>query len=345
MSIIKRTIYLLLILSLSVQLTCIEKVYSKTINYLALGDSIAYGYGLENIESSYPQIIKKELNIENANYRNLSISGITCKKYYSIIQKSVYTNEIKNSDLITISLGSNELLQVAVGGLSDVTGIDSNDTNFFTEIQEAFAKAPINKRYEMAKKLYNYFESDDYKKQIDINLGVYEEYWDKSINYIKSINPNATIIVTEFYNPYYGIKIGDYELGNFANDSIMKMNEILLMRSNNEDDYKIAKIFDVFNSDNPRLTNAKANTALVNFEINMDPHPNVDGHRLIAEKIIEVLNKNISNNSLNLFQTVMTQPKQTPLKKNEYTKIRYLSIAIISLMIIILFNKMQKNKK
>ncbi|MBR3134276.1 MAG: hypothetical protein IKG56_02305 [Clostridia bacterium] len=341
---IKRIVYLLLAVII-IQLTCIEKVYSKTVNYLAIGDSIAYGYGLEDTESRYAQIVKNELNIENTNYKNLSISGITCKKYYSIIQKSVYTNEIKNADLITISIGSNELLQVAAGGLSNVTGIDSNDTDFFSEIQEAFTKASISKRYDMAKKMYNYFESSQYKEQIDISIGVYEEYWDKLVNYIKKINPNASIIVTEFYNPYYGIKIGDYELGNVANDSIMKMNEILWARSYNEKEYKIAKIFDGFNSENPRLTNANANTSFVNFEINMDPHPNAEGHKLIAERIIEIINQNINNDSLNILQTVMTQQKQASVVKSKNTKIKYLCIAIFSVIIVIRLYKMKKNKR
>ena len=56
--------------------------------YLALGDSIAYGYGLDNKDTeSYSAIVKNNYNIESSNFKNLGISGMTCEEFYSKIQE------------------------------------------------------------------------------------------------------------------------------------------------------------------------------------------------------------------------------------------------------------------
>lgn len=63
------------------------------------------------------------------------------------------------------------------------------------------------------------------------------------------------------------------------------MNEILHENSNSESEYKIAKIYDAFNTTNPRLTNVNISMS----DLNVDPHPNVLGHEVICTKIMDAL--------------------------------------------------------
>ena len=92
-------------------------------------------------------------------------------------------------------------------------------------------------------------------------------------------------MATEFYNPYYEIALGSYDLGGFVDENIQKLNKILIEQSNSEQEYKIAKIYEAFNTTNPRLTNV--NVSMSN--LNVDPHPNTLGHEVICTKIIDAL--------------------------------------------------------
>ena len=111
----------------------------KYSNYVALGDSIAYGYALKDRDTeSYAQKVRKNYNISNSNFQNLAVSGMTCAEFYKKIQETDYTNAIKKADLITVSIGSNELLSLVIKTVSEVTGIPQNDSNFVNKVQIYF---------------------------------------------------------------------------------------------------------------------------------------------------------------------------------------------------------------
>ena len=267
-------------------------VFAATTNpqkYLALGDSIAYGYGLSNINSqSYAQIVRAKSNISQNDFSNLAVSGMTCKDFYTKIQTSQYTQAIKSADIITISIGSNELLGIATSAISTVTGVPQKDPDFVRKVQQVFIEASGLKKLTLAYKLYSYFTSNETKATIEKNIASYNENWSKSVTYIKKTNPNATIIATEFYNPYYEIGLSSYDLGSFVDEYICKMNDILKTSSQSETIYKIAKIYDDFNTTNPRITNV--NIDFSDFsKINVDPHPNKDGHSIIASRVLDIL--------------------------------------------------------
>ena len=267
-------------------------VFAATTNsqkYLALGDSIAYGYGLSNINSqSYAQIVRAKSNISQNDFSNLAVSGMTCKDFYTKIQTIQYTQAIKSADIITISIGSNELLGIATSAISTVTGVSQKDPDFVRKVQQVFIEASGLKKLTLAYKLYSYFTSNETKATIEKNIASYNENWSKSVTYIKNTNPNATIIATEFYNPYYEIGLSSYDLGSFVDEYICKMNDILKTSSQSETIYKIAKIYDDFNTTNPRITNV--NIDFSDFsKINVDPHPNKDGHSIIASRVLDIL--------------------------------------------------------
>lgn len=277
-----------------------SKEYKK---YLALGDSIAYGYGLRKRDiESYASKVKLNYGIEDSNFENLAISGMTCQDFYSKIQEDQYKQSIESADLITISIGSNELLSIAVDAMASTTGISKDDPAFAYKAQQAFATANIIGKYNMISSLYNFFTSEETKNKIENAIKTYKQYWKKSIDYIKQINSDVEIVATEFYNPYYEVSLLQYDLGGFVDEFIVKMNKILHEESNSENEYKIAKIYSAFNTTNPRITNVNIDISAMNI----DPHPNKQGHEIISTKIIDELSivdveekKDISTLTLN----------------------------------------------
>lgn len=275
---------------------------SKYTNYVAIGDSIAAGYGLENIsKDSYAQIIRAHYNIDEKNFSNKGVVGATCEDYYHFITDSgdaeTYRNLIKNADLITVSVGSNEILGLIVKAIADGAGVDVIDADgnaiptltVMAEVQEVFANGDAAKKAEIIASIVNFFSSEETIRNIDSKVNSYKDYWDKIVKEIKELNPDAVIIATEFYNPYYGVKLGTFDVGEFTDDAINKMNEALEQRSNSESDYKIARIYESFNTKDPRVTNVNFN--ILESKINLDPHPNKQGHSIIATKVIDVADK------------------------------------------------------
>lgn len=286
--ILNKSICLVIVVSLIISYICpiVSLAETSYKTYLAVGDSIAYGYGLSNKdEESYAARVRKKYNIGTSDFNNLAVSGMTCAEFYVAIQKEEYTQAIKDSELITISIGSNELLGLVIKAVSEVTGVSEDEPNFTNKAQEVFLNAGMVEKAKMLADIYNIFTAEETKVEIDNAIKSYENNWTKSIQYIKQVNPNIVIVATEFYNPYYEFSLGSYDLGGFVDENIQKMNKILTDSSNSESEYKIAKIYSSFNTTNPRLTNVNISTS--NF--NLDPHPNVLGHEVICTKIIDAL--------------------------------------------------------
>lgn len=264
-------------------------IFANTVSfnkYLALGDSIAYGYGLaDRDKDSYAAKVAKKYNITTENFQNLAVSGMTCEEFYDQIQKSEYTKAIKSADLISISIGSNELLGIVVRAVANVTGISEKDSDFINKAQQAFLKASAIEKVTMLNRMYQFCTSEETKIEIENAIKTYDDKWVKSVQYIKSLNSDVIIVATEFYNPYYELAFASWDIGGFVDEYIKKMNKILTSYSNSEKEYKIAKIYSSFNTTNPRMTNVNISTT----KFNVDPHPNILGHEVICTKIIDAL--------------------------------------------------------
>ena len=263
--------------------------YDTYTNYVALGDSTSQGYTIIDgvlVDDCYPQKLKEKCNISEENFANMSIPSLTTLQFYDLIQTSEYTEAIKNCDLLTITIGANEITQIGAEALSYATGVPMTwDPTFTDLVLEAFLEADLPTKTAMITAFHEYVTTQDIFGKVEANILQYKEYWSKSIDYIKQINPDVTIVATEFYNPYSGITLLTFDLGSLSDEVIQKLNGVLYECSDSETNYKIAKIYSTFNSTNPRLT--YVNTSLTAF--NPDPHPTVLGHEVISLKILEAL--------------------------------------------------------
>ena len=98
------------------------------------------------------------------------------------------------------------------------------------------------------------------------------------------------------------------------------------------------KIYEGFNKDDTKMTNAEINTKVTNFEINMDPHPNKNGHQLISEKVMEKLFDNYLPNEMKIEKTMVNQEKKSDKFDNK-TDIISTMLYIVSITSIIIFLK------
>lgn len=88
----------------------------KDLNYLAIGDSLTEGVGDESGQGGYVSILEKDLEsyygspVISANY---GVAGNTSQQVLSRMQEdSSLKKELKKSDLITMTVGGNDILAV-----------------------------------------------------------------------------------------------------------------------------------------------------------------------------------------------------------------------------------------
>ena len=283
-SIRKRNLIMVLFAVLVIFITANKpKVGSKNdiINYVALGDSIAAGYGLADDENNYVDLIGEDLG---ARTTNLAVSGMTSIELMEMLSSGEYDDVISQADVITISIGSNDLLQPFINRVIKAFGIeDVGDINntVISELKRKYKDDPftlIPVIAELNSQIVNNEELYAICKNFEINI------FPQIITLIKEKNENAQIIVNNIYNPYYNVSIyGIYDLGKIADSYIGRINMAFIDSIN----YNCIDIYDVFREEG--LTNS--NIDFWNLEsLNFDPHPNKDGHMMIFSAINSKIN-------------------------------------------------------
>lgn len=243
-----------------------------TVDYVAFGDSIAYGYGLNDVNDGFVNIVGEYLNSDVSNY---AVSGLTSTQLVEMLESGDYDDDIINADVITLTIGSNDILLPFMNLLYTSLNLEGNPD---TALKDWYDNTDIFTKL-MALNSINVAISND--TTLDEACENFEtNTFPTIISDIKELNPDCEIIVTEFYNPYYSVNIGGvFNLGAMSDKYIQELNSVLY--STSATDYKVAKIYNSFNTIG--LTNVDSET------LNMDPHPNVDGHRVIADAVIEQL--------------------------------------------------------
>ncbi len=262
-----------------------NKIYEsdKSKNYLALGDSITLGTGLKDKDkNSFSSLLSNNFTL----ILNDAIDGMSCSWLSHKFKQGDYKEEIKKADIVTLSIGSNDLLGVFYKVLAESFNIDlENNSNLIQCAKEKFNSASLEEKYTMIHNLYSKMSEDETKKQITEALNRYKKCWPEVINHIKSLNKDAEIIAIEYYNPYHNIHIPilrDALFSTYFDSYVEDLNKYL--HENVSLGYKVANIKNDF-----YLSNS-TNVNISPFEFNLDPHPNEIGHRIIYEKIMEIIN-------------------------------------------------------
>jgi lysophospholipase L1-like esterase len=245
-----------------------------TLNYVALGDSITYGYNLPKSEKNFPTLLSENLNAELTNY---GIVGLTSEELLSNLKNNKY--DLKNADIITLDIGSNDLLHPFTQIVAEEMGIDTSK-NVIEELIVTFGKNPaslIAKLPALQSSLENNVIFDNAVEKFKTST------FPDIISEIKKRNPDAEIILINLYNPYYGVGIPlVFDLSSICDKYISEMNETFL----NPSDYKVADVYDYFQEDG--MTNVEFSLSDLP-KISVDPHPNAQGHRVIYSLVNQIL--------------------------------------------------------
>lgn len=237
--------------------------------YVSLGDSIARGYGLADIEKErYSALIADALGIDESVVLNAGIDGQTSTELLQLMEASYYGIFWSEAELVTVSTGANNLLGVAMPAL------------FMLMTDPAAGLATLN--------------SPNFRAQLDAGVAQLAVDLPQILSVISEANPETEIVLLTVYNPFKGVKIeqvsGDvtatYDLGSMTDYYVCAVNEVILSTAK-QYGCLIADVYTAFEESDAQVVNVTVDENGI-ITTSYDPHPNAAGHRLIADAVVDV---------------------------------------------------------
>lgn len=276
----------------------------RSISVVVLGDSIARGYGLENVQSQrFSSLLAESLKnvyaeVEVANY---GVDGMTGAELLESL-KSSPAAELTDCDSVIISIGGNNILgrlQSFDTILSALSDIDPNAfSDYFKYLMETDAAKKDKLSYACgiigdAFKAVNAAFSSETFENIIIEAGKdLAEEIPAIVSEIKKINPAAKIYIQTIYNPYNGVNVVLQDIGEKLDLSSPGKRAVTTLNAPIEalaktNGYTVVPVFEEFEKSDKTLLNAGFELAKAKFSV--DPHPNARGHELMAEIYFKLL--------------------------------------------------------
>lgn len=236
---------------------------------VSVGDSILSGYLLQDENDSFDNLLAEELNFDFYEY---SYIGMTSDMLLDDLDNDNLKENIKAADIIILSIGSNDLLDLMFE--MDFSNIN---IDFYNN-----AKMTVNNTEGLATSInsLNNLITDELKNKVDLIIDNFEINYELIINKIRKLNNKATIYINNFYNPYFNlnIPIKGVDLSNISSyfdDVIDRFNSKIKAYDN----VKIINIHSLLRKNKYLNVNY--------FSLNFDPHPNKKGQKEIFKEYLK----------------------------------------------------------
>lgn len=249
----------------------------ETGSYVALGDSISAGYGL-NGELSFPKQLEQRTGYVLTDFS--SNDGVTSQDLLETLKKPEVIAAVQRADVITITVGGNDLMNALYEYLADAPGVSMSAE----DIRKGLENGTIGTGTLM--KLMMELGDFPASSQASAALTTLGANLSRALAQIKGMNPDATCIVANQYNPYGHIN------NPFAADIVSTFEEgvqalnTTLAGVAQARGATVVDVHGVFAASSANPCNAYF-TGLDDFSL--DFHPNALGHQLIAEAVEQAL--------------------------------------------------------
>ncbi|MEG0092541.1 MAG: GDSL-type esterase/lipase family protein [Erysipelotrichaceae bacterium] len=271
----KKTISMILLVTTMIFGSVLTNVKaSEKVDFVAIGDSITTGYGLPGYDKTQPfasesfvELLQKNKSFHTTNLgvdglNSLGLASLSNPKTLSEAQQTV----IKEANVISITIGGNDLLGRFMGDVAAMFSVDINDK---TAMAAAIGN-PSNAGGILI--ILNTIGThiSNIVDEFSTNLTT-------TITNIKTMNPTAKIIVQTIANPYK--EYTNPVLVTAIDDGLSALNQAINLGAT-KGAYVVGDVYQVFNdSTQTNLTNA------MNPTTPLDPHPTAAGHALIADVV------------------------------------------------------------
>ncbi|MEH7463248.1 GDSL-type esterase/lipase family protein [Bacillus thuringiensis] len=167
-----------------------------TLHHLVLGDSLAKGYG--STQGGYVQVASHKLEQQLQKQiivDNLAINGLTTDRLLQMVQTEEVKQKIKEANMITISIGGNNVLHIKrdVGVIEGMQLLNEEKDHFEQDLQnivKTIRTANPNALIILSE-LYNPLKLDD---SIASYANVFLDNWNKTIYSISKENQPSLVL-------------------------------------------------------------------------------------------------------------------------------------------------------
>ena len=284
----KRFLRILLTTLLVTGLIPTTTLASPPLKVLALGDSITTGYGLANAEAScFTALLGDDYTVTNKALNGNTVTGIAMQ----LQTDAIHTQTIAAADVITITVGGNDIMALLYANIAELynaenhSGIDVTDVS---TILSGLNQSNLAQHYPLLRIADQLLDKENTHYFINSQeftnaLTTYQQMLVGITSSLKHVNPNVEIIVATQYNPY--AEFADHTLFHSfyegMEDGVSKLNETIIAGAD-AGGYTIADVKTRF-QDAHAKTNDLCNADPDIASINLDFHPNADGHIVLAE--------------------------------------------------------------
>ncbi len=256
--------------------------------YVALGDSIPSGYGVEEGQA-FPELLADTCGYTLV---NLAEDGATVGSLGETIKGNL--TDIASADIITITVGGNDLMNALYSYAAKKynEGKEPDAQLTAEQIQQKLAAGDITLLGNILVYLGGFADS----AEAEAALKTFSNTMIETIVSIKAVNSTASIILTTQYNPYAflakeleGTEFGAYAiaLNNGFNSGVAALNTVI---NSMPDLTKACTVVDVYSAFQAAEKNP-CNAYFTSVEsYTLDYHPNAYGHSLIAQVLDETIN-------------------------------------------------------
>ncbi|MCC8182719.1 MAG: GDSL-type esterase/lipase family protein, partial [Clostridiales bacterium] len=301
----KRTRLLGLLLALALCLSGLSvTAYAadSSLNYLALGDSITSYYGVNESDGFVSKLADKI----SATATNKGNSGLTTTTLLSSL--SDYTTAIQSADVITITIGGNDLMEAVYTYLGSLLNMTAAQVQAYVQTLDFNSSTT---QYILSQLSTSSLASNETFTTACQNCV-------SNINSItakiRELNPDAVILVANQYNPYQWL--GNDTISSLFDAGVKAFNSLL--NSEKTSNYTIVDIYSTFSSStSTSLTNASINSST--GTANLDFHPNAAGHTKIAEAMASAYNSYALSVSSSLTDITSSNSSAIHMKGVAYT--------------------------
>jgi len=247
----------------------------ETTVYVSLGDSIARGYGLINLtEERFSTIAGQYWKDDTVEIYNYGVDGQTSSELLVMLQEG-YADKLAEADVVSISIGANNVLQYAWQFLYDYYVYLYSEPQQFTdeEITERFHEFTTG--------------AEEGCVILDADLPLLLET-------IRDINPDCRILFLTLYNPYEAVNTELHisglpvQLAALSDTYVTKVNDCIQEWAASDDNTKVVDVYSAFKGRGRELLYAYSPEGQDPSDMDMnhmDPHPNAKGHKVIGTMV------------------------------------------------------------
>ena len=291
----KRWLSALLCLCLVLSLLPVAAHAQTLETYVALGDSITTGYGLEEGEQSFATQVATagSLTLDDS----LATNGLTSAGLLAQLSHADAKTAVTGADFITITIGGNDLLDALYGYLAEeYTKENPNDPMDADDVVKKLESLTISMdSANFIKELIRYMPDFITSDAASTALDTYSDNLRSILTTIQNLNSDAQVVVLNQYNPYKQAAVNanplltmfDVDINSVSatfEDGVIMLNDATAVVISGFTNVRVANVKAVFDEQTKNPCNANFNDKL-----SFDIHPNATGHQLLADMVGEIV--------------------------------------------------------